>query len=128
MDTARAPQPPQPGRVQPADILPADQHAARRDRAVARQRPQRGQRDGGFAAAGLTHQPVGLAFADPQRHAAQHRLVAAPHAVADHQVAQLQRGHARRRQRNAPAMPSAIRFTPTTREAVAPAVNAAVHQ
>ena len=71
--------------------LPAHRDAARAHVAVARQRADRSQRRGRFAAAAFSDQPVGFAATHRERHVTQHRKIAAAHAIGDLHALQQQR-------------------------------------
>ena len=83
-----------------------------------------------LAAAGLADEAVRLARGDLERHAAQDRTPDFAHAIRDLKVVELERGHSSRRRRHrskACVRPSAMRFTPMTRVAIA-AGNSTGHQ
>ena len=111
------------------EVLARDAHRAARDAAVARQVAQDGVGRGGLAAAGLSHEPVGLALGDGEAHAAQDGPPDPAHAVGDLEVDELERRRGRDRHRSkAEATPSAIRFTPMTSVAIARLGNRTGHQ
>ncbi len=113
-------------------VVAVQQDRARGDASVAGQVPHRGEGSRGLAAPRFPDQAVGLSAPDLEGHPSQHPAVDPADAVGHVQLAELQ---SRRRllgngahRSNTWFTPSEIRFTPTTRLAMASAGNSVVHQ
>jgi len=119
-----------------------DRDLARLHFAVARQIAQRRHRDGRLAAARFADEPIRLAAPHAKRHVLQHFAIASAHPVRDRQADDGQRiraialrdveggergGRRSVHRSSTPCTPSAIRFTPTTSDAIAAAANTTVH-
>ena len=113
-------------------VAPSDADPATGDAPVARQIPDNRERRRRLAATRFADEAVCGSPLDRQRHAANHLAVAAPHAVDDGEVVELERrcGFCSRlsHRSNTCCKPSAMRFTPTISVAIASAGNSTVHQ
>jgi hypothetical protein len=120
-------------------VAPSDLDLARSDAAVARQVSHDRERSRRLPAPRLADQPVGLPAANLERDAPQDLPIPPPHAVEHVEVAHVERRGARslrlgdlRRMgahwSNTCCSPSAMRFTPTTSVAIAPAGNSTVQE
>ena len=115
------------------EVDAADADGSARHAAVPRQVAHDSERCSRLAAAGLAHEPIGLTCADRQRHAAKDAARAAADVERDLELVELERrrrdGHGNGAHRSkACVRPSAIRFTPTTRAAIARAGKKVGHQ
>ena len=111
-------------------VLIAEHDAAAVDHRVVGQVAHQRHGRGRLAAAGLAHQPVGLAVADLERHVVQHPQQLPPAPVADGQALDADSclfGHGAHSS-STRRMPSAIRLTPTTSVDSARAGKIAIHQ